>query len=615
MDSLNALAEQGAAALWRASWQGFVFAALVWLLCLAWRRIPNALRCLLWWLVCLKLVLALGPAVISMPVRTVAAGAPTLHPIEWTAVPFETVPSRRSISTQRQGDPASELEGRTPGPLTPTNPTNARPAIYLTALWLLGALFFGTVSMRPYLRMRRLAATSKECTDHWVLGEARRIGEIMGVRARPSIRIAEGPSRVLTLAGPSPAILFSGSVLQGCSHEEMRMVLAHEMAHLRRFDAWWGLLPQIAHIVFFFHPAAWLACREFDLAREAACDEAAISTLGARRDRYGNLLLKLGSNQGSALCAPSVSPHFRLLRRRITMLENTISQRARASRLRPLEPILAVLALGMALVSPVEGQSTPSTPAARMARQAATSATVPLTSHPDTATKKSAKTHLASKTKAVRVATTVIPLYNTSAHEAADVIRQILNLPASSGLASDDEANALVVQADDELTKRVVTTAKSIDSMSRNEVQPDESLVTRLDHIHYGQAANMAKVLHETFGPNTKSLRIAVDLRTNILVLSASPDKLQRMEAVVAHLDIPIDDAVLKTRVYPIRYARASEIVPLIDNAIRQPGAAQFDERTNSVIVTTTDSSFDEVRQLIQELDKQTDGNRPRTGG
>ena len=58
--------------------------------------------------------------------------------------------------------------------------------------------------------------------------------------------------------------------------EELKHVLLHELAHLRRRDDWTNLLHQVVKALFFFHPAIWWMERELALSREQACDDAAL---------------------------------------------------------------------------------------------------------------------------------------------------------------------------------------------------------------------------------------------------------------------------------------------------------------------------------------------------
>jgi outer membrane lipoprotein-sorting protein len=75
--------------------------------------------------------------------------------------------------------------------------------------------------------------------------------------------------------------------------DRLRMVLAHEVAHVRRKDLLWMWLPALAGTLFFFHPLVWLARREATLDLESACDAEAVLTTEARPDRYAEALVQV----------------------------------------------------------------------------------------------------------------------------------------------------------------------------------------------------------------------------------------------------------------------------------------------------------------------------------
>jgi beta-lactamase regulating signal transducer with metallopeptidase domain len=74
-----------------------------------------------------------------------------------------------------------------------------------------------------------------------------------------------------------PAILLPEWVLQELSEEELKVVLLHEFAHLRRWDDWTNLAQKLVRSVFFFHPAVWWIERRLSLEREMACDEVVLA--------------------------------------------------------------------------------------------------------------------------------------------------------------------------------------------------------------------------------------------------------------------------------------------------------------------------------------------------
>jgi beta-lactamase regulating signal transducer with metallopeptidase domain len=74
-----------------------------------------------------------------------------------------------------------------------------------------------------------------------------------------------------------PVILFPEWTLQELPAEELRAVVLHEFAHLRRWDDWTNLVQKVVRAFFFFHPAVlWIESR-LSLEREMACDDAVLA--------------------------------------------------------------------------------------------------------------------------------------------------------------------------------------------------------------------------------------------------------------------------------------------------------------------------------------------------
>ena len=110
------------------------------------------------------------------------------------------------------------------------------------------------------------------------------------------------------------------------------MTLCHELVHLRRKDLWLGWVPALAHRIFFFHPLAALAVREYAVAREAACDAEVLRVLGSAPQAYGRLLLRWGvAPRETGLAAAGASPSLQNLKRRLQMLQQTSDSKRRFS--------------------------------------------------------------------------------------------------------------------------------------------------------------------------------------------------------------------------------------------------------------------------------------------
>ena len=86
----------------------------------------------------------------------------------------------------------------------------------------------------------------------------------------------------------SPCVLPGGTIVlaERCDHdladEELRAVLAHEMAHVRRRDPAWVSRMRVATAVCWIQPLNWVALREMQQATEFACDDRAVAWTGDR---------------------------------------------------------------------------------------------------------------------------------------------------------------------------------------------------------------------------------------------------------------------------------------------------------------------------------------------
>src|SRR2546423_422496 len=157
-----------------------------------------------------------------------------------------------------------------------------------------------------------------------VHAQAAELASALGLRRSPPLREAAGAPGPLVLGLLRPTILLPPSLAARLSPEELRLALAHELAHLARGDLWLSLVPTLAQSLFFFHPLVGLACREWATAREAACDAAALALTGAPAPAYGRLLLKLASAGRGAGVASALGASLRAdtLHRRIALLRH-----------------------------------------------------------------------------------------------------------------------------------------------------------------------------------------------------------------------------------------------------------------------------------------------------
>jgi len=92
--------------------------------------------------------------------------------------------------------------------------------------------------------------------------------------------------------------------------DEKRSILAHELAHIRRWDILIIYLQAIVKTLYFFHPVVWLVNDQIDLEREKICDDEAINISRTERGRYGEQLFRQLSQENEEKTVPVLAGGF-----------------------------------------------------------------------------------------------------------------------------------------------------------------------------------------------------------------------------------------------------------------------------------------------------------------
>jgi len=167
-----------------------------------------------------------------------------------------------------------------------------RPDVFafLAGVWSVGLLVMllrMMLSYRSLLKIRRRARGVRDPRLPSMLEALRKeIGIGRSVRLEESDDI---PSPV-SYGVRRPVVLLPSSFMDSMSFSEMRWVLVHELAHIRRLDFVVTLLQRVLEAFFFYHPLVWYASSRLTLNREHACDDWVMS-LGNDRKEYAMSLL------------------------------------------------------------------------------------------------------------------------------------------------------------------------------------------------------------------------------------------------------------------------------------------------------------------------------------
>ena len=97
---------------------------------------------------------------------------------------------------------------------------------------------------------------------------------------------AAGLASLLSIQVPAvigwlrPVILVPASALTGLTPLQLDVLLAHEIAHVRRYDYIVRVLQSVIETLLFYHPAVWWVSRRVREEREHCCDDLAVAVCG-----------------------------------------------------------------------------------------------------------------------------------------------------------------------------------------------------------------------------------------------------------------------------------------------------------------------------------------------
>lgn len=151
---------------------------------------------------------------------------------------------------------------------------------WLTSLWFAGVVLLSLRMLGGWLyTWRLLSRRTSRLGDEWQQ-MLRRLCEQLRV-SRPVRLVESALVQVPTAIGwLRPIILIPASAIAGLTPRQLEAIIAHELAHIRRYDYLVNLIQTAVEILLFYHPAVWWVSRQARIEREHCCDDLAVEVCG-----------------------------------------------------------------------------------------------------------------------------------------------------------------------------------------------------------------------------------------------------------------------------------------------------------------------------------------------
>ena len=150
---------------------------------------------------------------------------------------------------------------------------------WILPLWIAGVLALSVrlvYAATHSIGLRKRAAPAADET----LATVARLAASLGVRRKIQVLVTDHFLGIGTIGWMKPIILLPPAAFLGLTPQQVEALLAHEIAHVRRWDYLVNVLQVIVETLFFYHPAVWWASTRIRIERELCCDDAAVKACG-----------------------------------------------------------------------------------------------------------------------------------------------------------------------------------------------------------------------------------------------------------------------------------------------------------------------------------------------
>ena len=222
------------------------------------------------------------------------------------------------------------------------------------AFWVISASLMFVRLAISYRRLLKLKADAIKLDDGVVQKIVAELGQRMGMTGDLELLASERVACPISFGMAPAKIILPKRVVNNARKSELEPMLAHELAHIKRYDYVVNLLQRILEVIFFFHPLFQLVSRNLTKEREHICDDWVIF-LTKKRKGYAaclTLLLEEATFPQNVFLGMATHNSQREIVRRIEMI---LSKQRKIQTSIRRKAVLAILLVGCLLMPLMAG--------------------------------------------------------------------------------------------------------------------------------------------------------------------------------------------------------------------------------------------------------------------
>jgi len=187
--------------------------------------------------------------------------------------------------------------------------TTSASAFVLRAIWLPGVAISLLLLIAGFARLAAIASRAQRVRDANWLDITNVIARRHGLRRQVVLLQSHHPALLATWGWLRPKVLLPAAAQDWTDHR-IRIVLSHELAHVRRGDWPLQMLAEVLRSMYWFNPLLWIVCRRLRHESERACDDEVMG-LGVEGAEYAEHVVDLarafGAHRRAAIAPPALA--------------------------------------------------------------------------------------------------------------------------------------------------------------------------------------------------------------------------------------------------------------------------------------------------------------------
>ena len=160
-------------------------------------------------------------------------------------------------------------------------------------VWLAGVLLLLVRLVVTQLRFCAWLQHGRPLDESTLAIDVRELCLRAGVSATIRIVELDGIAAPAVWGFARPTIILPRGLSASLKPDQLRWVLYHELAHVRRFDLIVVTVQRLAAVLHFFNPVVWIANRVIHQLREFACDDLAVTMSEASAIESGEAFVQI----------------------------------------------------------------------------------------------------------------------------------------------------------------------------------------------------------------------------------------------------------------------------------------------------------------------------------